>query len=87
MRQNAHHPAPVRAGRPWTTFLPLGLVLGIAMIKEGIEDYKRYRQDVEVNKRGVEVFDAAARAFVSKTWADVRVGDIIAVYKVRKLAQ
>lgn len=41
--------------RPWTTFLPLGLVLGVAMIKEAVEDYKRYRQDVEVNNRSVEV--------------------------------
>jgi DNA-binding sugar fermentation-stimulating protein len=30
-------------------------VLGIAMIKEAIEDYKRYKQDVEVNNRRVEV--------------------------------
>jgi hypothetical protein len=41
--------------RPWTTFLPLGIVLGAAMIKEAVEDYRRHKQDVEVNNRKVEV--------------------------------
>lgn len=44
--------SPVRA---WTTFLPLGIVLGTSIIKEGIEDYKRYKSDKEVNNRLVEV--------------------------------
>lgn len=140
-----------RGSSPWTTFLPLGLVLGIAMIKEGLEDYKRYRQDREVNSRSVQVrraagrqgheyccsrreaggargwralpaasavwqgraaaggswkfssalsandnpcscgtrcimrqvFDSEEQRFVTKTWADVRVGDVITVFKVR----
>jgi hypothetical protein len=37
-------------------------VLGIAMMKEAMEDYKRYRQDVEVNKREVEVGGEAGGA-------------------------
>ncbi|GBF89503.1 phospholipid-transporting ATPase [Raphidocelis subcapitata] len=72
---------PYSPVRPWTTFLPLVLVLGIAMIKEGIEDYKRYRQDVEVNHRAVDVLVPEQGGFVAKKWADVRVGDIIIVYK------
>jgi hypothetical protein len=27
----------------------------MAMVKEAVEDYKRYRQDVEVNNRQVQV--------------------------------
>lgn len=41
--------------RPWTTFLPLGIVLGAAMIKEAVEDYRRHKQDIEVNNRKVQV--------------------------------
>lgn len=44
--------SPVRA---WTTFVPLGIVLGTSIIKEGIEDYKRYKNDKEVNNRRVQV--------------------------------
>jgi hypothetical protein len=48
--------------RPWTTFLPLAIVLGVAMIKEAIEDYKRYRQDVAVNNCKVQVTGYVDRA-------------------------
>jgi hypothetical protein len=52
----------VAVGRPWTTFLPLGIVLGVAMVKEAVEDYKRHKQDVEVNNRAVEVRTSTAGA-------------------------
>jgi hypothetical protein len=39
--------------RAWTTYLPLIIVLGVSMVKEGIEDWKRYKQDKEVNSRKV----------------------------------
>ena len=32
------------------TGVPLGFVLGISMIREGIEDYARYKSDLEVPK-------------------------------------
>jgi hypothetical protein len=54
------------------------------MLKEAVEDYKRYRQDVEVNNRSVEVLDGGTGKFVERTWADVRVGDVIVVNKVTR---
>lgn len=47
------HPRSTSSHRPWTTFLPLAVVLGVSMIKEGIEDYKRHRQDWQINNRKV----------------------------------
>ncbi|KAF4666545.1 hypothetical protein FOL47_004044 [Perkinsus chesapeaki] len=35
----------------WATIAPLVLVLGVTMAKDGIEDYRRYRNDTKVNKR------------------------------------
>ncbi len=61
--------------------MPLGIVLGVAMIKEAVEDWKRHRQDVEVNNRDVMVFDGPQNKFVQRQWKDVRVGDIITVNK------
>lgn len=51
------------------------------MIKEAVEDYKRHRQDVEVNNRKVQVFSHATDGFVEKTWKDIQVGDVIIVHK------
>lgn len=51
------------------------------MIKEAVEDYKRYKQDKEVNKRPVEVLDSANKQFVTKQWQDIMVGDIVRVTK------
>jgi len=36
---------------PITTFPPLVLVLGVAMVKEGWEDYKRHKADRTENER------------------------------------
>ncbi|GFR43006.1 hypothetical protein Agub_g4006 [Astrephomene gubernaculifera] len=69
---------PVRA---WTTWTPLVIVLGVAMIKEAVEDYKRHKLDKEINNRPVQVLDPQQGQYVTRTWKDVRVGDIVAVTK------
>jgi len=72
---------PYSPVRPWTTFLPLGIVLGVSMVKEGIEDYRRYKSDKEVNSRIVEVYDPTVRDFVKRPWSAVNVGDVIIVQR------
>mmetsp|Transcript_27778 Transcript_27778/g.60863 ORF Transcript_27778/g.60863 Transcript_27778/m.60863 type:complete len:1303 (+) Transcript_27778:244-4152(+) len=67
--------------RPWTTWTPLAIVLGVSLIKEGIEDYKRYKADKEVNNRPVEVLNPATGQFENKRWQDVKVGEIVQVLK------
>ncbi|PNH05393.1 Phospholipid-transporting ATPase 3 [Tetrabaena socialis] len=51
------------------------------MVKEGVEDYKRYKLDKETNNKPVDVLDPATGQYVTRTWKDVRVGDIVIVTK------
>lgn len=67
--------------RPWTTFLPLVIVLGVSMIKEGVEDYKRYKADKEVNNRPVERLNPSTGALETVCWRDLKVGNIVLVPK------
>ena len=67
--------------RPWTTWLPLGIVLGVSLIKEAREDYERYKADVEVNNREVQVLNPETKTFETKAWKDIRVGDIVEVLR------
>jgi magnesium-transporting ATPase (P-type) len=51
------------------------------MIKEAVEDYKRYKLDKEINNRPVQVLDPEQGQYVPRTWKDVHVGDILIVTK------
>ena len=59
--------------RPATTFAPLIFVLGVSMIKELVEDIKRYRADREINARLVLVFNTTTKTFEQRPWRDVKV--------------
>lgn len=61
--------------------MPLAGVLGVSLIKEGVEDWKRHKQDKEINNRAVEVLDPASGKLEARRWADVRVGNIVRVAK------
>ena len=65
--------ARARARRPITTFLPLGIVLGVSIIKEALEDVRRHQADCAVNRRPCQVFSPAARAWQKRRWRDVKV--------------
>jgi len=65
--------------RPYTTITPLFLVVGISMAKEAYEDYKRYLQDRQVNESEVQCFRNGS--FVSTLWKEVRVGEIVKVFR------
>jgi phospholipid-translocating ATPase len=59
---------------------PLGFVVFLSMIKDMVEDIKRYFQDRFENNNQCEVA-CEDREFKKKRWKDVRVGDIIKVYE------
>ncbi|XVF16401.1 hypothetical protein REPUB_Repub10bG0028100 [Reevesia pubescens] len=61
--------------------VPLIVVIGATMAKEGVEDWKRRLQDIEANNRKVEVYDKNSSSFRGTKWKNLRVGDLV---KVRK---
>ncbi|KAK4773904.1 hypothetical protein SAY87_028923 [Trapa incisa] len=63
-----------------SAIIPLIIVIGAAMVKEGIEDWQRKQQDVEVNYRKVEVHRNGG-VFNHTEWKNLKVGDIVKVCK------
>jgi len=64
----------------WSTVTPLAFVLGVTAIKDGIDDYKRYKNDREQNRRQVEVLISGESGETRRTrWEDLQVGHVIKV--------
>lgn len=68
----------------YSTALPLTFVLSLSLLREGFEDYKRHKDDKEVNHRTVTVAappgeDGLGDGTVEKLWKDVAVGDLVLV--------
>ncbi|KAL7001294.1 putative phospholipid-transporting ATPase 9 [Sarracenia purpurea var. burkii] len=63
-----------------SAILPLIIVIGATMVKEGIEDWRRKQQDIEVNNRKVKVH-CGDGLFEHTEWKNLRVGDIVKVEK------
>ncbi|KAK8540268.1 hypothetical protein V6N13_048664 [Hibiscus sabdariffa] len=59
---------------------PLAFVVGLSMAKEGLEDWKRFMQDMNVNNRKVK-FHKEEGIFADKQWQQVEVGDVVKVEK------
>lgn len=63
-----------------SAIIPLFIVIGASIIKEGIEDWRRKLQDIEVNNRKVKVHNHNG-VFDYTEWKNLRVGDIVKVEK------
>ncbi|KAE8023038.1 hypothetical protein FH972_008790 [Carpinus fangiana] len=63
-----------------SAIIPLIVVIGATMVKEGIEDWRRKQQDIEVNNRKVKVHQRDG-VFDYTVWKNLRVGDIVKVEK------
>jgi len=59
----------------WTTLVPLAIVLLVAAAKELSEDWQRYKGDVEMNSRLVQVLENGS--WTQRPWRAVRVGDVV----------
>ncbi|XP_078073117.1 phospholipid-transporting ATPase VD [Mustelus asterias] len=67
----------VEAFQKEITMLPLVVVLAIIAIKDGIEDYRRYKFDKQINNRTTKVYDKHDKKYLAKWWKEVYVGDFI----------
>ncbi|MED6173677.1 putative phospholipid-transporting ATPase 9 [Stylosanthes scabra] len=63
-----------------SAILPLIVVITATMVKEGIEDMRRKKQDIEVNNRIIEVHKGDG-TFERTEWKNLKVGNIVRVEK------
>ncbi|MED6124962.1 putative phospholipid-transporting ATPase 9 [Stylosanthes scabra] len=63
-----------------SAILPLIVVITATMVKEGIEDMRRKKQDIEVNNRMVEMLKGSG-TFERTEWKNLKVGNIVKVEK------
>ncbi|CAL0332437.1 unnamed protein product [Lupinus luteus] len=65
---------------PLSMIAPLVFVVGLSMAKEGLEDSRRFLQDVKVNHRKASIHKGDG-VFGPRSWQNIMVGDIIKVEK------
>ncbi|KAK7354136.1 hypothetical protein VNO80_19594 [Phaseolus coccineus] len=63
-----------------SAILPLSIIVGATMVKEGIEDWRRKKQDIEVNNRRV-ILHKGDGIFEYTEWKNLRVGNIVKIMK------
>ncbi len=73
----------LRIGYLYTYWGPLGFVISVTMIREAIDDIRRYRRDKEVN--GSRYPRLTSRGKVSVKSSDLKVGDVIYVEKGQRV--
>jgi phospholipid-transporting ATPase len=70
--------------QPFTAILPLLFVIAVSMVREGYEDYQRYKSDNQVNNSSVDILDISYTSFKlqsCKKWMDLHVGEIVVIKK------
>ncbi|KAK7304651.1 hypothetical protein VNO77_42536 [Canavalia gladiata] len=63
-----------------SAILPLSIIIGATMVKEGIEDWRRKKQDIKVNNRRV-ILHKGDGIFEYTEWKNLRVGNIVKIIK------
>lgn len=72
--------APVfRVGPVFTFFAPLSLVLTLSLLKEALDDYRRFKRDAQLNDRLFDVLHEDG-AFRPRTSASLRTGQVIRLH-------
>ncbi|KAG2254045.1 hypothetical protein Bca52824_084181 [Brassica carinata] len=71
---------PLSPFNKWSMIAPLVFVVGLSMMKEALEDWRRFMQDVKINARKTCVHKSDG-VFRQRKWKKVRVGDVVKVEK------
>ncbi|CAN8259431.1 unnamed protein product [Cochlearia groenlandica] len=71
---------PLSPFNKWSMISPLIFVVGVSMSKEGLEDWRRFMQDVKVNSRKASIHRGDGD-FDRRKWKKIRVGDVVKVEK------
>jgi phospholipid-transporting ATPase len=67
--------------QPISQILTFCFVLFFTMLKEGYEDFMRYRQDKEINLKMAKVWNHRTNEWENKYWQDLKVGEVVRVEK------
>ncbi|XP_075853981.1 phospholipid-transporting ATPase VD isoform X2 [Microcebus murinus] len=67
----------VEAFQKEITMLPLLVVLMIIAIKDGLEDYRKYKIDKQINNLVTKVYSRKEKKYMDRRWKEVTVGDFI----------
>uniref|UniRef100_A0A8C5VKW2 Uncharacterized protein n=1 Tax=Microcebus murinus TaxID=30608 RepID=A0A8C5VKW2_MICMU len=67
----------VEAFQKEITMLPLLVVLTIIAIKDGLEDYRKYKIDKQINNLVTKVYSRKEKKYMDRRWKEVTVGDFI----------
>ncbi|XP_030775506.1 probable phospholipid-transporting ATPase VD isoform X3 [Rhinopithecus roxellana] len=67
----------VEAFQKEITMLPLVVVLTVIAIKDGLEDYRKYKIDKQINNLITKVYSRKEKKYIDRCWKDVTVGDFI----------
>ncbi|XP_041121826.1 phospholipid-transporting ATPase VD-like isoform X3 [Polyodon spathula] len=67
----------VEAFQKEITVIPLVVVLTVIAFKDGLEDYRRYNFDKQINNILTKVYSKKHQQYIDKCWKEVHVGDFI----------
>ena len=79
-------PISISGGQP-TNLPPLLFIMFVSMVKDFVEDRARRKSDAKENDAAVEkmtfsqIGDVRTTSYVTTTWKDLKVGDIVKVKK------
>ena len=62
-----------------TMSLPLVFILGVAAIKEILEDMEKHKADNIQNGREVDVFDTSTKQWIRTKWSTLRCGQLVRI--------